>query len=51
MEFCTNKFTRFFSWKLLKPNNKFNVRYSSKYYKIDDNIFGLNEQQKEVSKI
>ncbi|KAK9299315.1 hypothetical protein QLX08_007662 [Tetragonisca angustula] len=51
MEFCTNKFTRFFSWKLLKLNNKFNVRYSSKYYKIDDNIFGLNEQQKELRQL
>lgn len=38
-------------WKFLKSNNKFNVRYSSKYYTVDDDIFGLNKEQKEVSKI
>lgn len=51
MEFYTNKFMRPLLWKFLKSNNKFNVRYSSKYYTVDDNIFGLNKEQKEVSKI
>lgn len=51
MEFYTNKFMRPLLWKFLKSNNKFNVRYSSKYYTVDDDIFGLNKEQKEVSKI
>lgn len=51
MEFYTSKFMRPLLWKFLKSNNKFNVRYSSKYYTVDDDIFGLNKEQKEVSKI
>lgn len=51
MEFYTNKFMRPLLSKFLKLNNKFNVRYSSKYYTVDDNIFGLDKEQKEVSKI
>ncbi|CAK9832131.1 Isovaleryl-CoA dehydrogenase, mitochondrial [Anthophora retusa] len=34
-----------------KSSNKFHVRYSSQYYKIDDNIFGLNEEQKELRQL
>ncbi|XP_017765383.1 PREDICTED: isovaleryl-CoA dehydrogenase, mitochondrial [Eufriesea mexicana] len=51
MEFSINKFTRSLLWNLLKSKNKFNVRYSSQHFKIDDNIFGLNEQQKELRQL
>ncbi|XP_043592450.1 isovaleryl-CoA dehydrogenase, mitochondrial isoform X2 [Bombus pyrosoma] len=51
MEFYTNKFMRPLLWKFLKLNNKFNVRYSSKYYTVDDNIFGLNKEQKELRQL
>lgn len=33
-----------------RSSNKLNVRYASKYYKIDDNISGLNDEQKQVRK-
>lgn len=26
-----------------------NIKYSTKYYKINENAFGLNDQEKEVS--
>lgn len=51
MKFFINKFTKSFLTKIPISNKIFNIRYFSQYYKIDDNIFGLNEQQKEVSKI
>ncbi|XP_076753266.1 isovaleryl-CoA dehydrogenase, mitochondrial [Xylocopa sonorina] len=35
----------------LNFNYKINARHSSKYYKINDNIFGLNEQQKELRQL
>lgn len=51
MKFFINKFTKSLLIKISISNKIFNTRYFSQYYKIDDNIFGLNEQQKEVSKI
>ncbi|XP_003398526.1 isovaleryl-CoA dehydrogenase, mitochondrial [Bombus terrestris] len=51
MEFYTNKFMRPLLSKFLKLNNKFNVRYSSKYYTVDDNIFGLDKEQKELRQL
>lgn len=51
MKFFINKFTKSFLTKISISNKIFNIRYFSQYYKIDDNIFGLNEQQKEVSKV
>lgn len=51
MKFFINKFTKSLLIKISISNKIFNIRYFSQYYKIDDNIFGLNEQQKEVSKI
>lgn len=51
MKFFINKFTKSLLTKISISNKIFNIRYFSQYYKIDDNIFGLNEQQKEVSKV
>lgn len=51
MKFFIDKFTKSLLTKISISNKIFNIRYFSQYYKIDDNIFGLNEQQKEVSKV
>ncbi|KAG6795994.1 isovaleryl-CoA dehydrogenase, mitochondrial [Apis mellifera caucasica] len=51
MKFFINKFTKSFLTKISISNKIFNIRYFSQYYKIDDNIFGLNEQQKELRQL
>ncbi|CAL7942912.1 unnamed protein product [Xylocopa violacea] len=51
MKFCVRTFPGLFFRNFLNFNYKINVRHSSKYYKIDDNIFGLNEQQKELRQL
>ncbi|XP_017882248.1 isovaleryl-CoA dehydrogenase, mitochondrial [Ceratina calcarata] len=54
MKFClhangliASRFLRKFS----KLKDGLGVRYSSQYYKVDDNIFGLNEQQRELREL
>ncbi|XP_043254387.1 isovaleryl-CoA dehydrogenase, mitochondrial [Colletes gigas] len=42
------KYTRSLLRNFSKFNNKFSVRCSSQYYKIDENIFGLNDDQKQL---
>lgn len=51
MKFFINKFTKSLLIKISISNKIFNIRYFSQYYKIDDNIFGLNEQQKELRQL
>ncbi|XP_006625020.1 isovaleryl-CoA dehydrogenase, mitochondrial [Apis dorsata] len=51
MKFFINKFTKSLLIKISISNKIFNTRYFSQYYKIDDNIFGLNEQQKELRQL
>ncbi|XP_076662269.1 isovaleryl-CoA dehydrogenase, mitochondrial [Halictus rubicundus] len=48
MKLCTQKFSGPLFRSLFKSSNKFNVRCSSQYYKIDENIFGLNDEQKQL---
>ncbi|XP_017789916.1 PREDICTED: LOW QUALITY PROTEIN: isovaleryl-CoA dehydrogenase, mitochondrial [Habropoda laboriosa] len=51
MKIYTHKFARSLLQNFSRLNNKFHVRYSSQYYKIDDNLFGLNEEQKELRQL
>ncbi|XP_076639329.1 isovaleryl-CoA dehydrogenase, mitochondrial [Colletes latitarsis] len=42
------KYTRSLLQNFSKFNNKFSARCSSQYYKIDDNISGLNDDQRQL---
>ncbi|XP_076168217.1 isovaleryl-CoA dehydrogenase, mitochondrial [Ptiloglossa arizonensis] len=51
MEFCVRNFTKVLLQNFSRLNNKFSVRRSSQYYSIDENIFRLNDQQKQLRKL
>ncbi|XP_031841244.1 isovaleryl-CoA dehydrogenase, mitochondrial [Nomia melanderi] len=51
MELCMYKFTRSVLRSSSGLINKFSVRCSSQYYKVDDNIFSLNDQQKQLRQL
>ncbi|XP_033325737.2 isovaleryl-CoA dehydrogenase, mitochondrial [Megalopta genalis] len=51
MKLCAQKCSGLFFRNFLGLSNKFNVRCSSQYYKIDENIFGLNDEQKQLRQL
>lgn len=50
MKLCMYKFIRPVVRSSFRLSNKLSVRCSSQYYKVDDNIFSLNNQQTQVSR-
>ncbi|XP_078040423.1 isovaleryl-CoA dehydrogenase, mitochondrial isoform X2 [Augochlora pura] len=51
MKLCTQTFSGLLFRNFFGSSNKFNVRCSSQYYKIDENIFGLNDEQKQLRQL